>query len=94
MCQLGNDMTSMIILSTQSPRMTEAVLKTMECLLMVIQSTFLVLQIRIPLKHAWLTMESFKIFENLIMVNLEYLSSNVSGSMEIPVCVKTKWDLL
>jgi len=39
-------------------------------------------------------MESFKIFGSLITVNLEYLSSNVSGSMEIPVCIRTKWDLL
>ena len=61
---------------------------------MVNRITFVVLQIAIPFKHACLTMESFKIFGSLITVNLEYLSSNVSGSMEIPVCIRTKWDLL
>ena len=67
----GKDMISTIVLSTQSPRMIEAVCIIVGLLLMVNQITFVVGLL-------------------LITVNLEYLSSSVNGSMEIPGCVETK----
>ena len=65
--------------------------RTVGSLLAIILITFVVLLITIRFKHPCLTMASLKIFGSLITVNLECLSSSVSGLMEIPEYVNTKW---
>ena len=94
MFQLGRDMISMTLLSTQSHMMEKVACRTVGLVLTISQITFVVLLIIIRFKCPRLTMESLKIFGSLITVNLECLCSSVSGLIEIPEYGKTKWDLL
>ena len=94
MSSLGRDTISTTIPSTQSHRMIKVECKIVLLMLMLIPNTFLVHQIRTLFKCSCLTLELFKKSRSLIIVNYECLFLSVSGLMEIPACIKIKWDLL